>query len=285
MHATTNASVSVNPSLLRCTEHICKISSSQRGAISTSGVAYGRSCREWVHAEYEETNPGRQPFVPLNHHTAFQRQRLNHLVDELGDVLLAVAGVTALDVAGELPGAPAAGGVRQLEGPEAGGDLLEVGAAGGDLVNEVLNADNAELAELLLDDRVVGDGDALAADLGVSALVDKLADGLEVGLTVGDVGLNEAEHLLGGLGHANEDTVVDLEEAEELEDLLGLGGKLGDTLKTNNEVDLGLGSDVVVAGLAGLALEADLLLLLGEVLLDVLVGTLEDDLALGLAGL
>jgi hypothetical protein len=152
-------------------------------------------------------------------------------------------------------------------------------------VNEVLHADNAELAELLLDDGVVGDGDALALDLGVTALVDELADGLEVGDTVGDVGLNEAEHLGGGLGHTDEDTVVDLEKTEELEDLLGLGGKLGDTLKTNNEVDLGLGRDVVVAGGAGLTLETDGLLLLGEVLLDVLVGTLEDDLALGRLGL
>jgi hypothetical protein len=152
-------------------------------------------------------------------------------------------------------------------------------------VDEVLHADNAVLAELLLDDRVVSDGDALAVDLGVTALVDELADGLEVGLAVGDVGLNKAEHLLGGLGHADEDTVVDLEEAEKLEDLLGLGGNLGDTLEADDEVDLGLGGDVEVAGLAGLALEADLLLLLGNVLLDVLVGTLEDDLALGEAGL
>ena len=36
-----------------------------------------------------------------------------------------------------------------------------------------------------------------------------------------------------------------------------------------------------VASLAGLALESDLLLLLVLVLLDILVGTLEDDLSLG----
>lgn len=36
--------------------------------------------------------------------------------------------------------------------------------------------------------------------------------------------------MLGSLGDTNEDTVVDLKESEELEDLLGLGGNLGDTV-------------------------------------------------------
>lgn len=65
---------------------------------------------------------------------------LDHLVDQLGHVLLPVAGVTALDEADELPGAPAAVGVGQLEGPERRGGLLEVGAAGGNLVDKVLHA-------------------------------------------------------------------------------------------------------------------------------------------------
>lgn len=206
-------------------------------------------------------------------------------MDELGDVLLAVASVTALNERDELPGTEATGGVGELEGPQVLGDLLEVGAAGGNLVNEVLHADDTVLAELLLNDGVVGDGDTLAVDLGVAALVDKLADSLEVGLTVGNVWLNETEHLLGRLGDTNKDTVVDLEETEKLHDLLGLGGDLGDTLETDDKVDLGLGRDVVVSGLASLTLKTDLLFLLGNVLLDVLVGALEDDLALSLAGL
>jgi hypothetical protein len=43
--------------------------------------------------------------------------------------------------------------------------------------------DDTLLAELLLDDRVVGDGDSLTVDLGVSSLVDQLLDGLQVGFT------------------------------------------------------------------------------------------------------
>ena len=46
---------------------------------------------------------------------------------------------------------------------------------------------------------------------------------------VGDVGLNKTEHLLGRLRDLNKHTVVDLEEAEELEDFTGLGGDVVDT--------------------------------------------------------
>jgi hypothetical protein len=195
------------------------------------------------------------PFPPIllptllhpRSYTPSQKQvkhQLSHLVDELAHVLLSVSGVTTLDVADELPRPPAAGGVGELEGPERRGDLLEVRSASGDLVDEVLDTwplgtgrhvkdsaltDDAELAELLLDDGVVGDGDSLTVNLGVTSLVDELSDSLEVDLSVGDVRLNELEHLLGGLGDSDEDTVVDLEESEELQDLLGLGGDLGDT--------------------------------------------------------
>lgn len=76
----------------------------------------------------------------LSAHTVLQKSRLHHLVDELAHVLLPVSGVTTLDVADEFSGPPSAVRVGELEGPEGGRGLLEVGAAGGDLVDEVLNA-------------------------------------------------------------------------------------------------------------------------------------------------
>lgn len=108
-------------------------------------------------------------------------------------------------------------------------ELLERRAGGGDLVNDVLDRDDAELSERLLNDSVGGEGDALLVDLAVTTLVDELADGLEVGLAVGDVGLDHEEHLRRGLGDLDKHTVVDLEETEELQDLLGLGGNVVDT--------------------------------------------------------
>lgn len=53
-------------------------------------------------------------------------------------------------------------------------------------------------------------------------------------------------------------------------------------LDTDNKDKLGLGRDVEAALLLGLAGEADLLALGIAVLLHVLLGTLEDDIALGL---
>ena len=63
-------------------------------------------------------------------------------------------------------------------------------------MHEVLNAEDVVLAEVLLDDLVVGEGDALLVDLAVSALVDKLADGLEVRLA--KYGVNDHRQKLFG---------------------------------------------------------------------------------------
>lgn len=67
------------------------------------------------------------------------------------------------------------------------------------------------LAKKLLDDRVVGDGDTLAVDLGVTTLVNEFANRLEVRLAVGDERVHDVEHLLCRLGDSDEHAVVDLE--------------------------------------------------------------------------
>ena len=157
---------------------------------------------------------------------------LVHLADESVDVLLTVTSVTTLDEVLDLAGVEATVGVGELEGPEEVVGLLEVGADGVDLVDQVLHADNAVLAEVLLNDLVVGKGNALLVDLSVATLVDELTDGLEVGVTVGDVGVDDGQHLLGGLGKTDEDTVVDLQQTEQLQDLAGLGSDLVDTVSS-----------------------------------------------------
>lgn len=107
--------------------------------------------------------------------------------------------------------------------------MLKVGANGVDLVDQILHADNAVLAEVVLNDGVVGKSNALLVDLSVSTLIDELADSLQVGVSIGDPWLDDLQHLEGSLGHADKDTVVDLEETEELEDLAGLWCNLVDT--------------------------------------------------------
>lgn len=133
----------------------------------------------------------------------------------------------------DLAGVEATSGVGELEGPEEVVDLLEVGTDGIDLVDQVLHADNAVLAEVLLDDLVVGEGDTLLVDLAVAALVDKLTDALEVGITEGNEGVDNVQHLLGSLGEADEGAAVDLEQTEELQDLTGLRANLVDTVSVS----------------------------------------------------
>lgn len=215
----------------------------------------------------------------------FDTSSLVHLADESVDLLLAVAEVTALDPVLELAAPEATSGVAELEGPEEVAGLLEVGANGVDLVDEVLHADNAVLAEVLLDDGVVSERSALLVDLAIATLVDELLDGLEVGVTVGDPGLDELDHLRGGLGDLDEDTVVDLEETEKLQNLARLGGDLADTLDADEEDQLGLGLNVGSVVVLGSARETEPLLLRLAVLLNVLLSTLEDLGTLLLVGL
>lgn len=109
--------------------------------------------------------------------------------------------------------------------------MLEVGANGEDLVDQILHADDTVLAEGTLNDGVVGKSNTLLLDLSVTTLVDELTDSLQVGVSVGDPWLDDLKHLKGSLGHANKDTVVDLEKTEELEDLAGLWCNLVDTVQ------------------------------------------------------
>jgi len=213
------------------------------------------------------------------------RTLLVHLLDESVDVLLAVTKITTLDVMLELASAEATVGVGQLEGPQEVGCLLEVGSDCEDLVNQILNADKAVLAERVFDQLVVGQRDALFVDLAISTLVDKLTDRLQVGVTIGDVWVDNGQHLLSGLGQLDEDTIVDLEKTEELEDLARLGGNLVDTLDSEDENKLGLLINEEAALLLAHTGKSNLLSLGITVLLDIGLGTLEDDATLLLVGL
>ena len=133
---------------------------------------------------------------------------LVHLLNQSVDVLLSVTQVATLNVMLELPRSETTSGVAQLEWPKEVTCLFEVRSDGGNLVDQVLHTDDAELAQSILDQLVVGEGDALLVDLAIAALVDEFTNGLEVRVPVGDVWVNNGEHLLGGFGQADEDAVV-----------------------------------------------------------------------------
>ena len=113
--------------------------------------------------------------------------------------------------------------------------------------------------------------------------VDKFADGLLVGITICNERLDNLQHLHGGLGHLDEDTIVNLEKSEELQGFAFLGINLVDTLDTNNEYKLGFFRDVEAVALLRLARQPDLLLLGVSIFLHILLGPGEDSLSLLLA--
>ena len=152
----------------------------------------------------------------------------HHAADELVDLLLAVAPNTA-SLEGVALLLEASERRAELEGPEEVVGLLESGTNSPDGVDEILNAGNTLLAEGLLNNGVVIEGDARSVDLAEAALVDQLTDGIASGIAIGDVGLNHADHVDGGAVELDEDGVVELSKSEELHDLLLLGWQLVNT--------------------------------------------------------
>lgn len=209
-----------------------------------------------------------------------QQTALKHALHKGVDLGAALPGVTALvEVKQLLPETTV--GVGQLEGPQEVVRLLEVGADGVDLVDQVLDADDAELSEGALDHGVVRDGDALLVHLSEPALVDQLPDSLQVGVTVRHIGLDQAEHFDGCRVQLHVHRVVDLAKAKELQNLADLGGHADDTTDADHEHDVGLCGNMNVTRRLSLAAETDRVVLLGAVLLHVSLGAVED---LGLFG-
>ena len=130
----------------------------------------------------------------------------------------------------KLPRPKPASRIRQFERPQKIARLLEIRSHSHNLMHQILHTDDTIIAQLLLDDGVVGESDTLLIDFAVAALIDEVADGFDGGVAVGDVRFDDLEHFGGGLCKADEDAVVDLDEAEELQDFAGLGRDFVDTV-------------------------------------------------------
>ena len=60
---------------------------------------------------------------------------------------------------------PSPSWVVQLEGPQEVGSILEVWSNSENLVDQILNTDDSQLAQLVLNDVVGGDGSSVSIDL------------------------------------------------------------------------------------------------------------------------
>lgn len=72
----------------------------------------------------------------------------------------------------EFPRPESTGRVRELEWPQEIACLFEVGSDRHNLVDQIFHTNDAELAEFLFNDAVVGQRNTLPVDFAVSALVD-----------------------------------------------------------------------------------------------------------------
>lgn len=76
----------------------------------------------------------------------------------------------------------------------------------------------------------------MLVNLAIAALIDEFSNGLEVGVSISNPGLDNLEHLEGGLCQTDKDTIVDLEKTKELEDLARFRRNLVDTMMVNNRL-------------------------------------------------
>jgi len=162
----------------------------------------------------------------------------------------------------------------KLERPQEVVGLTEVRADSVDLVHKVLNAQDAVLAQALLNDSIVVERDSVLVDLTVSTLVDEVLDRLQGRVSVGQVRLDSLQHLSGSLGDLHEDTHVHRTKTHKLQNLLGLRVHVSETTDTDDEDELGLSVDEVVASSLGLTVHAHALLGNGAVLFDILLSRL-----------
>ena len=155
---------------------------------------------------------------------------LVHLSDQSIDFVFPVTQVTTFNEMSELSRTETTSRVAELEGPEEVGSLLEVGANGEDLVDQIFHAHNAIFSKIGLNESIVSESNTLLINLAISTLVDELSDRLEVGVSIGDPGLDNLQHLEGGLCQTDKDTIIDLEKTEKLEDLARLRRNFVDTV-------------------------------------------------------
>lgn len=185
---------------------------------------------------------------------------LDHLSQQLVDSLLSITSITTLNEMLELSRPPPTRRITQLEGPQKVVGLLEIGSNRENLMDQILHTLNSIFAQRLGNERIIRQWNTGAVYLAVSALVDEVTNGLEVGFAVGDVGLHDLEHFLGRFGEFDEDSVVDLQETKELQDFSRLWCHFIDTKElsmtlcetgipfdTKNENKFGLSGDIKVS--------------------------------------
>lgn len=111
-------------------------------------------------------------------------------------------------------------------------------------MDQIVNADDAVLAQSLFNNFIVVNGDSLLVDLSKSSLKDEISDGLSGRISVGNVRFDFSQKIYSGLVDSDEAGVVELSELQELEDLSDLRRESVDTSDSDDNDDLSFSGDV-----------------------------------------
>jgi len=107
------------------------------------------------------------------------------LSDEIVDLVFSVTEVTTFnEVVGDTSVTSSWAG--EFESPEEVVGSLEVWSNSEDFVDQIFGGLDTNVSNVFVNDSVVREGDSLAVDLAVSALVDQFTDSLQVWITPGD---------------------------------------------------------------------------------------------------
>jgi len=213
-------------------------------------------------------------------YTANEIDHLVHFSDQIVDLIFSVSKISTIV---EVLDNRFVSSLRtgQLERPQSSADLSESWTNSGDLVNDIFNAQDVVLSEVLFNDKIGSDGDSVSFNLQETSLVNQLSDGLEVGVSISHVRLDDSEHVDGSLVESDKDGISDLSQSEQLKDLSWLGVDVVDTSDTNDQSKFGFRLNEEVSSSLGNSSDSDEFPFLLSVFLDVLFSSLEDDLSLG----
>jgi len=107
------------------------------------------------------------------------------LSDEIVDLVFSVTEVTTFnEVIGDTSVTSSWAG--EFECPEEVVGSLEIWSNSENFVDQIFGGLDANVSNVLVNDSVVREGDSLAVDLAISALVDQFTDSLQVWITPGD---------------------------------------------------------------------------------------------------
>lgn len=144
------------------------------------------------------------------------------------------------------------------------------------LVDDIFHADDFFPLEDGLNHGVIQPLSA-ATNFPVPTLGDQLPDGCGIGEAPSDPRGGNAEHVHCRFVQTDEDTIEDLAQTKELQNLLGLGGHVVNTANTDNKGNFWFGfHEIIAKGIGNGLLVGELLVLLAHDLLIFVITT--DDL-------